>query len=179
MNVTNAIVVYFAIGMPFGVLSIALLRGRVEPGDLFRVIYDLVFWPFIIFKSALAHLRLPARWTNPEKMFPGCDRNDLDIARRADRRKGLSRIAMIEGMNRVYNEMVSASDLSSFFHESVDHPNPELAAKCIQRRSIMRLELHIQASRDEITRSSGGQIFQDISADQMFLHNSETLQRRH
>jgi len=153
MNVTNAIVVYFAFGMPFGVLSIALLRGRVDPVDLFRVIYELVFWPLIIFKSALARLPSPSDSRNTEKTHLSRDRNDRSIQRRAERRRALSGIAVFEEMNAVYNEMVSADDLSSFFHECVDHPKPQLAAKCIQRRSIARLELHIQTARDEISKS--------------------------
>jgi hypothetical protein len=175
MNVTNAIVVYFAIGMPFGVLSIALLRGHVEPGDFFRVIYDLVFWPLIIFKSALAHLRSPARLRNSEKMSFGRDRNDPEIVRRANIRRAVSRIAVLEGMIAVCSEMVSACDLSSPFHEFVDHPKPELAAKCIQRRSIARLERHIQTAREEISRLPDGSLSHGRSDDQPFSASSELL----
>src|SRR5687767_11507560 len=140
MDVTIAIVIYFAIGIPFGVLSFALVRGRIEPGDVFRVIYNLVFWPLIAFKSALQYLKpiaaKPLGGDNPRTFA----QNPLDIGDRAGRRRTLSQIAIYERMNAAYREMVSASDLRSHFHESIKHPKPEIAAKCVQRRSLTRLE---------------------------------------
>src|SRR5688572_5341651 len=98
MTVTNAIVIYFAFGMPFGVLSIGLLRGRVEPIDVFRVIYDLVFWPLLVFKTALAYFRPTIRPRSSEAIFRASDRNHLNFENRADRRRELSHIAVFEGM---------------------------------------------------------------------------------
>ena len=152
MELTSILIIYFALGVPFGVLSSYLRSSRVEAADLARVIYHLAFWPFIAVVRALRPVvdrgSIIASDTNVERRGNAVDPSELSLRRRIR-----SHEAMVEGLGRALRTFGSAAELRLPFLDCIESSNPRLAAKCFQRRNIAKLERHIAEARRELSRS--------------------------
>lgn len=142
MELTSGVIVYFAFGVPFGILSAYLRTSRFEPIDTLRVIYHLTFWPLIMVVRAFSKFRIARQPVSIEK---------ADHDRNFDR-KLRTQAAILEGLNKAYRDAVSATDLRLPFEETIHHPVPSLAAKCFHRRNIRRLERYVLNAQLEYSK---------------------------
>jgi hypothetical protein len=152
MELTSALIIYFALGVPFGVLSSYLRSPRLEASDLGRVIYHLAFWPFIAVVRAFSRAgdqgSMIAAKANLDRHSTAVDPIAISLHRCVRKQE-----AIVEGLDRALRASVSATELRLPFLECIENPNSRLAAKCFQRRNIAKLELHIIEARRVLTRS--------------------------
>ena len=154
MGLTNAFIIYFALGVPFGVLAAYLRFERLLPGDVFRVTYHLAFWPFILIFRGLTALG-----TSVPGHFGGTDRTVSIHRNNLINRDVRSRRAILEGLQHAYRTSETAVVLRLPFEDCIEHPDPQLAARCFQRRNLRRLERHIAGARNDLATSMGETAF--------------------
>ena len=152
MTIVNAIVIYFALGVPFGVLTVAIISQRVAAHDLLRILYNLLFWPFIALGWFLNCLK-PQAVRDSDTVY-GRFVTD-EVARSGDRnfRRHIdTQFAILSGLKKTYAEAVAAKEIQAPFHGIWPHPDPNIAAKCFQRRNIDRIEKRIRSVEDDLSR---------------------------
>ena len=160
MELTNAVIIYFALGVPFGILSAYLRTLRLEPIDLFRVVYHLTFWPFIMIVRAFAE--------DPAAQQLGSSRTSQmgNNNKRVDRNLQ-TQLAVLDGLKDAHEATIEATELRLPFVESIHHPNPALAAKCFHRRSVKRLQRHLIKAQSAYSRS-----LDELNSHQESTHSS-------
>jgi hypothetical protein len=143
VNLLNALVIYFAVGAPFGVLSMS--RGRVFSVSTGRAFVDVVFWPFAAI-STFAHrvvnlwphnFEVPASEStlnNPPAVSSN-SRAELMAARRKSE--------ILVGIELALDNARRTENIEAPFLEAVTHPRADIAARCFHRRNIARLEKHL------------------------------------
>jgi hypothetical protein len=143
MLLVTSIIIYFAIGVPFGVLAAALVRGHVHTRDVLNVVYNLTFWPLILLKD---HIRWPKYTSEPENRST----SKLSFEERTIRRRLISEIEILNGLRHARHDLIESPGDRIPFIDIIGHPNPRLAAKCVQRSNLAKLERHISAAEDRI-----------------------------
>ena len=160
MELANALVVYFSIGVPFGVMSIAMLRGRLEAVDVLHVLYNLTFWPGIVMLSFLrvrtgsAH-SIRRHGASDRRANAGNLRQTLlieieNISDRRQRRKMLSRLDAFEGLSHAYQDLLNVADEQPPQLAVSDFRKPAITAKCFQRRNAMKIRKHLKSASGEL-----------------------------
>jgi hypothetical protein len=135
MIIINFLVIYFAFGVPFGVLAASQERGRFHQTDLWRIVYDLAFWPVVMLKTGPR---------SPDSVTIGSP--ELDFEARALRRQLGSEIEILKGLRNALRNQVESNKVLIPFDGIIDHPNIKLAAKCLQRSNLSKLNGHIAAA---------------------------------
>lgn len=153
MTLTSAFIIYFALGVPFGVLAVYLRSGRLLPNDVFRVVYHLALWPIIVVSRGIESSRSIEFEFNK---YSDTTRINRSNAENAKRRLANSQKVVLDGLTEVHRSALAAEDLRLPFQDCIEHPNPELAAKCFQLRNIRRLERHIANARKDLAEISNG-----------------------
>ena len=143
VNLLNALVIYFAVGAPFGVLSIS--RGRLFAGPSVRPFVDLVFWPFTAI-SVLADAVVDL-WSNTIEEAVGGPTSNLPAATSSTGRTDLlaarRTLEMRAGIQLALDNARHIDTIEAPFLDGIDHPRSDIAAKCFNRRNIARLENHL------------------------------------
>lgn len=133
----NAFIIYFAIGVPFALLTVFVNRGRLEIQDIARSFANLTLWPLIAVRSVF------------EKVVPSAS-----FERNSDLRIRLNDIIANGIPKQVKRELIFeferfealSLELEALKTSSVTplpkilnafrHPSPSIAANCHVRRTI-------------------------------------------
>lgn len=153
MDLINAVIIYFAFGVPFGILSVYLRSSHLETLDIFRVIYHLAFWPaFLIVRSAGTVNSFFRPQVEPRDIRFAKDDFESAAGRRL-RRRIRSEQDILTGLITAHCNAGAATELSLPFEACIDHPNPKLAAKCFHRRNIEKLERYLSEAENDLSKS--------------------------
>lgn len=148
MFTANAFVIYFTIGVPFGVLSIYLSKSRLTAIKAGWFAAHLALWPAFAAKTLVTSFSQPLNETSN----PFSIQNDLrsrfesiiPAAISANKRRTMlfefdRFIALSESAAEAHQD---AGTLAMPVHSIGRHPFPLVAAKCLNRKLLSQLSRH-------------------------------------
>jgi hypothetical protein len=148
MDLINTVIIYFALGVPFGVLSVYLRNSRIEAAHVVLVFYNLAFWPLIALHQVATKLRR-LRSVAPHNHF----RKNYELPSDRTRRQRLfNQRSVLLGLEHALESAGAAQDLRLPYLEAIDHPDPTRAAACFQRRKIALLERNLSEARNAYSK---------------------------
>lgn len=158
----NAFIIYFAIGVPFALLTVFVNRGRLEIQDIARSFASLTLWPLIAVRSVY------------EKVVPSAsfERNsDLRIRLndiiangipKQVKRELIFEFERFEALSRELEALrTSSATPQPKILNAFRHPSPAIAAKCHARRTISLLRHNRKQSLDSLHTLLNESVFQD------------------
>jgi len=151
----NAFIVYFAIGVPFALLTIFVNRGRLEFQDLGRSFTNLTFWPLMALRSVY-HTGVYSRSLENRNGDLNQLRTRLNEALSNEIPKHVKRDLILEferfeALSRELEALTtSPSTPQPRILNAFRHPSPTTAAKCHSRRTIFHLNHHRKRSSDSL-----------------------------
>ena len=157
MFTANAFVIYFTLGVPFGVLSIYFNRSKIAAVKACWFAAYLAIWPFFAFRSFISFFsmaRIPADRGNTIAR-----QNDLrsrfisnfpDTIETVMLRKLLLELDRYIALSNALADVDGdAGPVRSPVHMIVEHPFPLIASKCARRKLQSKLSHHqIEAFRN-------------------------------
>jgi hypothetical protein len=151
----NAFIIYFAIGVPFALLTVFVNRGRLEIQDVTRSFANLTLWPLIALRSVYL------KFVNPASIESG--NGDLTQLRtRLDetlsngipkdvKRELIFEFDRFEALSRELEALKTASMTPQpKILNAFRHPSPSIAAKCHSRRNTSILSQNLKQSSDSL-----------------------------
>ena len=152
----NAFIIYFAIGVPFALLTVLVNRGRLEIQDVARSFANLALWPLIAIRSGYEKVVPSASFeANRDLTHLRTILNDAlanGISKQV-KRELIFEFERFEALSLELEALKTASTtprpkiLNSF-----RHPAPTTAARCHVRRTISLLTNSRKQSSDALRK---------------------------
>ena len=150
MFTANAFVIYFTIGVPFGVLSIYLSNGRLWATKAVWFAVHLVLWPAFAAKALVTSLLpspKPASFSNKSSIqndlrcrFESFIPATISAVQRRNLLFEIERFAALS--DAVVDAQGDAKPSELRIHTIVEHRFPLIASKCRKRKLLSQLSRH-------------------------------------